>query len=114
MLTKRQSQNWFSKFLSCNFDLKVAPRSARSVETDEDQINALVDADRRITTREIAGRLNLHNRIKSFFSIKKKKKRTLLHLHTKNEIILRTTITRRVVDSVRIEGISRLDVIEWK
>ncbi|HGJ5892403.1 MAG TPA: hypothetical protein ACHBZA_14265 [Arsenophonus apicola] len=67
VLTKRQCQNWFSKFLSCNFDLDVAPRSARPVEADEDQINTSVDANRRITTREIAGRLNLHNRIKPFF-----------------------------------------------
>lgn len=73
MLTKRQCQNWFSKFLSCNFDLKAAPRSARPVEADEHQINTLVDANRRITTRDIAGKLNLHNRIKPFFSIKKKR-----------------------------------------
>lgn len=72
VLTKRQCQNWFSKFLSCNFDLKAAPRSARPVEADEHQINTLVDANRRITTRDIAGKLNLHNRIKPFFSIKKK------------------------------------------
>ncbi|GFW55316.1 histone-lysine N-methyltransferase SETMAR [Trichonephila clavipes] len=38
-----------------------APRSGRPVEADKDAIKALVDAKRRITTREIRLRLNLSN-----------------------------------------------------
>ncbi|XP_017795708.1 PREDICTED: histone-lysine N-methyltransferase SETMAR-like [Habropoda laboriosa] len=38
-----------------------APRSGRPVEADKDAIKALVDANRRITTREIGERLNLSN-----------------------------------------------------
>ncbi|GFX53690.1 histone-lysine N-methyltransferase SETMAR [Trichonephila clavipes] len=62
VLTVRQCQNWFSKFRSGNFDVEDAPRSGRlSGEADKDAIKALVDANRRITTREIGVRLNLSN-----------------------------------------------------
>ncbi|GFX81051.1 histone-lysine N-methyltransferase SETMAR [Trichonephila clavipes] len=54
-------QNWFAKFRSGNFDVEDAPRSGRPVEADKDAIKALVDANRRITTREIRLRLNLSN-----------------------------------------------------
>ena len=49
------------KFRSGNFDVEGAPRSGKPVEADEDTIKALIDANRRITTREIAERLNLSN-----------------------------------------------------
>lgn len=61
VLTIRQCQNWFAKFRSGNFDVEDAPRSGRPVEADKDTIKALVDANRRITTREIGERLNLSN-----------------------------------------------------
>ncbi|GFX79335.1 histone-lysine N-methyltransferase SETMAR [Trichonephila clavipes] len=57
----RQCQNWLAKFRSGNFDVEDAPRSGRPVEADKDAIKALVDANRRITTREIGLRLNLSN-----------------------------------------------------
>ena len=60
VLTERQCQNWFAKFRSSNFDVEDAPHSGRS-EADEDTIKALIDANRRITTREIAETLNLSN-----------------------------------------------------
>ncbi|GFV10856.1 histone-lysine N-methyltransferase SETMAR [Trichonephila clavipes] len=53
VLTVRQCQNWFTKFRSGNFDVEDAPLSGRPVEGDNDAIKALVDANRRITTREI-------------------------------------------------------------
>ncbi|GFT57266.1 histone-lysine N-methyltransferase SETMAR [Trichonephila clavipes] len=61
VLTVRQCQNWFAKFRSGNFDVEDAPRSGRPIEADKDAIKALVDANRRITTREIGLRLNLSN-----------------------------------------------------
>ncbi|GFU08683.1 histone-lysine N-methyltransferase SETMAR [Trichonephila clavipes] len=61
VLTVHQCQNWFAKFRSGNFDVEDAPRSGRPVEADKDAIKALVDANRRITTREIGLRLNLSN-----------------------------------------------------
>ncbi|GFX69551.1 histone-lysine N-methyltransferase SETMAR [Trichonephila clavipes] len=51
----------FAKFRSGNFDVEDAPRSGRPVEADKDAIKALVDANWRITTREIGLRLNLSN-----------------------------------------------------
>ncbi|GFT28561.1 histone-lysine N-methyltransferase SETMAR [Trichonephila clavipes] len=61
VLTVRQCPNWFAKFRSSNFDVEDAPRSGRPVEADKNAINALVDANRRIPTREIGLRLNLSN-----------------------------------------------------
>ncbi|GFW92443.1 histone-lysine N-methyltransferase SETMAR [Trichonephila clavipes] len=61
VLTVRQGQNWFDKFRSGSFDVEDAPRLGRPVEADKDAINALVDANRLITTREIGLRLNLSN-----------------------------------------------------
>ncbi|GFX83066.1 histone-lysine N-methyltransferase SETMAR [Trichonephila clavipes] len=60
-LTVRQCQNWFAKFRSANFDVEDAPRLKRPVEADKDVIKALVEANRRITRREIGLRLNLSN-----------------------------------------------------
>ena len=59
-------QNWFAKFRSGNFDVEDASRSGRPVEADEDTIKALIDANRRITTREIAERSNstVHDHLK--------------------------------------------------
>ncbi|GFT78658.1 mariner transposase [Trichonephila clavipes] len=61
VLTVRQCQNWFAKFRSGNFDVEDIPRSGRQLEADKDAIKALLDANRRITTREIELRLNLSN-----------------------------------------------------
>ncbi|GFV79187.1 histone-lysine N-methyltransferase SETMAR [Trichonephila clavipes] len=61
LLTVRQCQKWFAKFRSGNFDVEDAPRSGRPVEAEKEAIKALVDANRRITTREIGLRLNLSN-----------------------------------------------------
>ncbi|GFU33507.1 histone-lysine N-methyltransferase SETMAR [Trichonephila clavipes] len=61
VLTIRQCQNWFAKFRSGNCDVEDAPRSGRPVEADKDAIKALIEANRRITTREIGLRLNLSN-----------------------------------------------------
>ncbi|GFX67324.1 histone-lysine N-methyltransferase SETMAR [Trichonephila clavipes] len=61
VLTVRQCQNWFAKFRSGNFDVEDAPCSGKPVEADKDAKKALVDANRRITTREIRLRLNLSN-----------------------------------------------------
>ncbi|GFT60252.1 histone-lysine N-methyltransferase SETMAR [Trichonephila clavipes] len=43
------------------YRISNAPRSGRLIEADKDAIKALVDANRRITTREIGLRLNLSN-----------------------------------------------------
>ncbi|XP_046814166.1 histone-lysine N-methyltransferase SETMAR-like [Vespa crabro] len=48
-------------FETGNFDVEDAPRSGRPIEADKDTIKALIDANRRITIREIGERLNLSN-----------------------------------------------------
>lgn len=49
------------KFRSGNFDFKDAPWSGSPAEALEDTIKVLIDANRRITTREISEKLNLLN-----------------------------------------------------
>ena len=56
-LTERQCQNWFTRFRSGDFDPKDAPRSGRPTEVDEDKIKAVIENNRRSTTREIAEKL---------------------------------------------------------
>ncbi|XP_046819196.1 histone-lysine N-methyltransferase SETMAR-like [Vespa crabro] len=61
VLTVRQCQKWFAKFGSGTFVVEDAPRSRRPVESYEDTIKTLIDANRRITTREFGESLNLSN-----------------------------------------------------
>ncbi|EZA61532.1 Histone-lysine N-methyltransferase SETMAR [Ooceraea biroi] len=58
-LKLRQCQNSFTKFRSGDFNVKDAPRSGRPIEIDDDKIKALIDSNRRLTTREIAENLNI-------------------------------------------------------
>ena len=58
-LTERQCQNWFARFRSGDFDLKDAPRSGRPIEVDDDEIKAIIENNRRSTTREIAEKLSI-------------------------------------------------------
>ena len=58
-LKERQCQNWFDKFRSSDFSLKDEKRSGRTVEVDDDLIEAIIDSDRHSTTREIAEKLHV-------------------------------------------------------
>ncbi|XP_026829777.1 histone-lysine N-methyltransferase SETMAR-like, partial [Ooceraea biroi] len=58
-LKLRQCQNWFTNFRSGDVNVKDAPRSGRPIEIDDDKIKALIDSNRRLTTREIAENLNI-------------------------------------------------------
>ena len=58
-LTERQCQNWFARFRSGDFHLKDAPRSGRPTEVDDNKIKAMIKNNQRITTREIADKLNI-------------------------------------------------------
>jgi len=61
VLTERQCQNWFKKFRSGKFDVEDSSRYGRPIEADENIIKALIDSNRRITTREIDQTLHLFN-----------------------------------------------------
>ena len=58
-LTELQCQNWFAHFRFGNFDLKDAPRSGHPTEVDDNKIKAMIENNRRSTTREIAGNLSI-------------------------------------------------------
>ena len=58
-LTERQCQNWFARFRSRDFDLKYVPRSGRPTEVGDDKIKAMIENNRRSTTRDIAEKLNI-------------------------------------------------------
>jgi len=53
--------NRFTKFHSGDFSLKDEPRSGRSSEVDDDQIQALIELERHVTEREIVEKLNIQN-----------------------------------------------------
>ena len=53
VLTVLQCPNWFAKFQSGKLNVEDALRSGRLVKANKDAIKALVDANRRMTTREI-------------------------------------------------------------
>ena len=59
VLTERQCQNWFACFRSGDFHLKNAPCSGRPTEIGDDKIRAIIENNRRSTTREIAEKLSL-------------------------------------------------------
>jgi histone-lysine N-methyltransferase SETMAR len=52
---------WFSKFRSEDTTLTDKPRSGRPVDFDDEALQALLDADPRQTTRELAEQLNCHH-----------------------------------------------------
>ena len=52
-LTERQCLNWFARFRSGDFDLKDELRSERPTEVDDNIIKAVIENNRRSTTREI-------------------------------------------------------------
>ncbi|EZA46977.1 Histone-lysine N-methyltransferase SETMAR [Ooceraea biroi] len=58
-LKLRQCQNSFTKFRSRDFNVKDAPRSGRPIEIHDDKMKALIDSNRRLTTREITENLNI-------------------------------------------------------
>ena len=58
-LTQCQCQNWFARFRSGDFDLKDAPRSGRPTEVKDEKITAMIENNRRCTTREIVDKFNI-------------------------------------------------------
>ncbi|GFW76484.1 mariner Mos1 transposase [Trichonephila clavipes] len=55
----KQCQNWFAKFRSGDFSLKDEKCPGRLVKVNDDLIKAIIDSDRRSTTREIAEKLHV-------------------------------------------------------
>ncbi|XP_018365216.1 PREDICTED: histone-lysine N-methyltransferase SETMAR-like [Trachymyrmex cornetzi] len=49
-VSDRMCQKWFAKFRSGEMNIEDAPRSGRPVTTDVDQITALIDSDRQISS----------------------------------------------------------------
>ncbi|XP_037884454.1 histone-lysine N-methyltransferase SETMAR-like [Glossina fuscipes] len=69
-LKERQCRNWFEKFRSGDFCLKDEQRSGRPVVLNEVEIKIIIEADRHVTTRKIAEKLNV-----SYTAIEKRLKR---------------------------------------
>nr|XP_042906136.1 histone-lysine N-methyltransferase SETMAR-like [Parasteatoda tepidariorum] len=62
-LTERQCHRWFARFCAGNFNVQYASHTGRPTTTDDDKIKALIEANRRMTTREIAEKLDMTNSI---------------------------------------------------
>lgn len=73
VLAERKSHNWFTKVRSHNFDIEDVPCSGQPVETDENKIKGLTDADRWTTIRNI---IFIPNKKIVFHFDQKKKKYT--------------------------------------
>ena len=52
----------FIDFRTGHFDLKDTPHSGCSTEVDDDKIKAMIENNRRSTTREIAKKLNISHK----------------------------------------------------
>ncbi|XP_020289890.1 histone-lysine N-methyltransferase SETMAR-like [Pseudomyrmex gracilis] len=63
-------ERWFAKFKRGDFNLEDQPRSGRPSGIDDDIVRNLVDANSRISTQEIADRLNV-DRSTAFRHLKK-------------------------------------------
>ena len=54
-------KKWFGRFRNGDFNLEDQPRSGRPSSTDDDAVSNLVQENPRITTEQIAERLNIYN-----------------------------------------------------
>ncbi|CAK9820034.1 Histone-lysine N-methyltransferase SETMAR [Anthophora quadrimaculata] len=57
----RTVKNWFGRFRKGDFNLDDKPRSGRPSGVDDNIVRALVENNTRITTKEIAEKLNIDN-----------------------------------------------------
>lgn len=55
----RSAQRWFNKFRSGNFSLKDDTRSSKTLKIDEDELKVIIENNPRLTTREIALKMNV-------------------------------------------------------
>ena len=75
-LSQSTCDNWFAKFRSGNFSLQDVQRSGRPVGVDDDQLMALIEANRHVTVRELAEKTNasigtVHEHVKKLGLVKK-------------------------------------------
>lgn len=57
----RTVKKWFGRFRNGDFNMEDQPRSGRPSGIDDDIVHALVERNPRITTEDIAERLNIDN-----------------------------------------------------
>jgi len=58
VISVRKCQEWFARFRSGDFDLKDRQRSGRPSVLDNDVLKTMVESDPRLSTRELATKLN--------------------------------------------------------
>ncbi|XP_012061536.1 PREDICTED: histone-lysine N-methyltransferase SETMAR-like [Atta cephalotes] len=76
VIKKRQCQNWFARFHDSDFSVKDAHCSDRPSKIDDDEMKALVQANKHSTIRKLAAALkvsagNVHDHLKSLGFVKK-------------------------------------------
>lgn len=60
-VSERNARFWFQRFHDGNFDLEDRPRAGRPSTVDRDRLQQVVEADPRMTARELAETLGVHN-----------------------------------------------------
>ncbi|XP_018046253.1 PREDICTED: histone-lysine N-methyltransferase SETMAR-like [Atta colombica] len=76
VVKKRQCQNWFARFHDGDFSVKDAHRSGRPSKNDNDEMKALMQANKHSTIREFATALkvsvgSVHGHLKLLGFVKK-------------------------------------------
>ena len=103
VVKKRQCQNWFTRFRNGDFSVKDAHRSGRPSKIDDDEMKALVQANKHLTVRELATALkvsvgSVHDHLKSLGFVKKLDvwvPHELKEIHLTNERLRSIHQTRR-------------------
>jgi len=76
VVKERQCQNWFARFCDGDFSVKDAHRSGMPSKIDDDEMKALVQANKHSTVRELVTALkvsvgSVHGHLKSLGFVKK-------------------------------------------
>jgi len=75
VVKKRQCQHWFARFRDDDFSVKDVHRSSRPSKIDDDEMKALVQANKHSTVRKLATALkvsveSVHDHLKSLGFVK--------------------------------------------
>jgi histone-lysine N-methyltransferase SETMAR len=107
-LSESTCQRWFMRFRSGDIDLEDAPRSGGPVTTNDDEILALVQHNRNLTTQEIADELNIHRttigyRLKKLGYVKKLDV-WIPHKLSEKNLLDRILISESLLNRQKLEG----------
>jgi [histone H3]-lysine36 N-dimethyltransferase SETMAR len=60
VMSERSCREWFRRFKSGDMDVEDKPHTGRPIEIDKEKLKAMIEADPKLTTRELADMLSTH------------------------------------------------------